>query len=876
MNNGIRLTIIATLACAVVCIALPVRALPWGPDGHDGIVYETAKALDFSEEAAKALALGSVAPDWYEFTNDAAHAQTPDKKSGEPTMDEKRRAYEECRTWIEKYERSAADAVKRGNTEQALFLYGYALHGIMDYATHRGMTASQHGLLARRGSNPDEDAKSIQDARRETAYILGKLGRSENGARLREFARGPGNMDLRTYTPSGKGTTNVAVDMAKIAGESLIGEKGTKIVKEGLSLYLSLTSQVKEFTINKGKIETYLARPNLKGQPEEIIAYATQYRVGSISREQIVDWPSQLGTDSPGVIIRGETPDWGALPTPKGDAKPGGVLLDGVARALFEMDDLVGATYDPKRKELILVGALSKKIPFDPDYWFVALRAAEAGEAPCVSIDPGPKPEELNVRYCGPVKDTKLGRVMFEADRLLKNLIFGTDNVTGREVPDIPTDLPSPLALGDSEMLALPKDGGGVASRFWIQNGEMMLDVTGDGRSVMFAMAEMRVNTEVMTPDAPPVFAKRNAKFADYMTSHYDELASRWDVLEELRQAAKAVAVATWLRGRVPFHPRWTAAEPMRVQTPETTPALTRSRKVARPLWTSEYRVTGGVDLALSPNAIRHGNDRYVNNFFNAARDARPVDAGRQQTRTSWAAGVASILLVLFVSIGKGWKCYLCGAVAGIVAGAATYALVPWWHPTRIAPVWTFSAAVGSGTFVAAAFPVDLEKTAPQGYLTSGLPRIPSFLGRWQRERIGDWGPLVKIFVSSECNRTVHVYWDGMRDLDVPPGAKNLVLELPLGMREIKAVLPDAENPDLSEVINLTRAYLHPPEPITRTFFCPMKMTKAPTWPDAGQGGVWWPPTQSLPRLEFPIRPLDPRVLKAFEKEAKRLGQDKE
>lgn len=209
------------------------------------------------------------------------------------------------------------------------------------------------------------------------------------------------------------------------------------------------------------------------------------------------------------------------------------------------------------------------------------------------------------------------------------------------------------------------------------------------------------------------------------------------------------------------------------------------------------------------------------------------TDDRRQRTREIATALVATVLLVLFA--GKGGKRYLRGAVVGIVAGLATYILVDRWRPTQIAPVWTFVSPIGVGTYMAVAFPVDLEKMAPQGYLPSGLPRTPSLLGSGQRERVGDQGPLVKVFVSSECNRTMYVLWDGVQDLEIPPLAKDLVLELPLGMREIKAILPGVQNADPPEIINLTQAHLKPPKPNTMTVFCFEKTNRVSVSPHVGR-----------------------------------------
>lgn len=799
MKSAIRLTIMAALALAGAMITLPVWALEWGPDGHDGIVYETAKALGYSEDAAKVLALGSVAPDWFEFSNDAAHAQTPEHVENqwrEPTQDEKKAAYEQHRAWVQKYERAAADAVSRGNSEQALFLYGYALHGIMDYATHRGMTAAQHGLLSRRDSDPDKDAKRIQEARRETAYILGKLGRSMNGGRLREFTHGSGDMDLKEYAPSGKGAANVALDIVKIAAEPLIGEKGTEKVKEGLLLYLSRTTQVTQLTPNRDKIAAYLARPDLAGQSKEIVEYKMQYVVGPIekagekelqvARERIVDWPSQLGTDSPGVIIRGKTPEWGALSAPKGEPKPGGVLLSGPALALFEMDDLMGAKYDRDRKELILVGRQSKSIPFDPDLWFTALAAAYAGEAPWVSIDPGANNdwETLKVSYGGPIRNTKLGRVMFEADRLLKTLSLGKDNLTNREIADLPEKLPQPLK-DDEGALALTGIESGVVSRFWFQTGKMTLDMSDDGRAILFRAAEVPLLTEVMSPKPPPrEIADRNEAFVAYVNREFGTLAERWGVLEELRQGAKAVAVAEWLRGRVPFDHSWLEAG-VYVPTPETTPSITLQREIVRPPFKVELRVTGGVDLA-ARSIYSTANSALVDQFFAQAAQARPATED-----PFWLRRIVILIavgaVIYFLRKKKWWV--VCAAAAVCVFLTSHFAY--WVLPTRYVSVWTFIPPQGSDTYVAVAFPAG--DTALSSKLPSyGFRARPTLRASAQSGHGENWAGTIPVLFKNPCLTPETLWVNGVALGTIPPKSdEGLTLDLPPG--EYKFGLTDFE-----------------------------------------------------------------------------------
>src|SRR5207244_558258 len=90
------------------------------------------------------------------------------------------------------------------------------------------------------------------------------------------------------------------------------------------------------------------------------------------------------------------------------------------------------------RGRLVLVGERSFDVPgLDRGLFAAALRAAYAGVDPGVSIDPSSTAGTMNVRYIGPVSRTRFGAVMFEADRVLKSLSRGTDNVSNEPVGSV-------------------------------------------------------------------------------------------------------------------------------------------------------------------------------------------------------------------------------------------------------------------------------------------------------------------------------------------------------------------------------------------------------------------------------------------------------
>ena len=155
---------------------------------HRSISADAATSSGFSPQAVKLIAQAATEPDQYDWDTAAAHAQTPNDDSGRPTL-----SAQIAEQQTEAYLRSQAAALRRelnqNNVGNALYILGYALHTIQDYAAHLGMTNAEHAFLAvttretpqdqrytvhesaptphlvRGGLNPDLQPQSIERAR---------------------------------------------------------------------------------------------------------------------------------------------------------------------------------------------------------------------------------------------------------------------------------------------------------------------------------------------------------------------------------------------------------------------------------------------------------------------------------------------------------------------------------------------------------------------------------------------------------------------------------------------------------------------------------------------------------------------------------------
>jgi len=171
---------IVTLAMLFAAAAGDSQGAGWGRRGHGVLTYDAAtERVGVNRDIARVMALGSIAPDYFEFDNPAAHAQTRDPDidaSGKPILDSQRydesqrESFRASRTWREHYFNAAVQAGKAGHRERAALLLGYALHNVEDYGTHRGMPNALHAGLDNAGHSPDRD-----EARLASSKILGSI-----------------------------------------------------------------------------------------------------------------------------------------------------------------------------------------------------------------------------------------------------------------------------------------------------------------------------------------------------------------------------------------------------------------------------------------------------------------------------------------------------------------------------------------------------------------------------------------------------------------------------------------------------------------------------------------------------------------------------
>jgi hypothetical protein len=160
---------------ALVLLPADSDAAGWGRRGHGVLTYDAAtERVGVNRDIARLMALGAIAPDYFEFDNPAAHSQTRDPEidaAGKPDLDPQRYAasqsesFRSAQTWRQHYFEAAVAAAKDGQRERAALMLGYTLHNVEDYGTHRGIPNALHAGLDAAGHSPDRDETRLASAK---------------------------------------------------------------------------------------------------------------------------------------------------------------------------------------------------------------------------------------------------------------------------------------------------------------------------------------------------------------------------------------------------------------------------------------------------------------------------------------------------------------------------------------------------------------------------------------------------------------------------------------------------------------------------------------------------------------------------------------
>ncbi|MBC8459634.1 MAG: RHS repeat protein, partial [Deltaproteobacteria bacterium] len=264
------------------------------------------------------------------------------------------------------------------------------------------------------------------------------------------------------------------------------------------------------------------------------------------------------------------------------EAKLGGIKLDAAAQFTGNLDNITGAVYDQEKQVLVLVGDENKdkniSLPsIKPEDLAIALISVYGSEHispqnPQFSLDPAdpknPRGEWLKAVYIPEqiIGGTEFGKALYEADWLLKQYSFGVTLDAEGKMQERKSSVPGLKSTADLSYEEKDREHGKERwNRFWIVSDDMKLKQS--GKSIYFDTAKMRVKAKKQVPDprSPTGLSDVDSeddpvatKFAKGFTDLYDEIAKESPEFERVRQLAKAVAIAKWMKQeRIPFDTGW-------------------------------------------------------------------------------------------------------------------------------------------------------------------------------------------------------------------------------------------------------------------------------------------------------------------------------
>jgi len=144
--------------------------------GHLELTGDALAKFSFSEDALSIAGDAAQDPDFYEWYNPAAHAQSDcDIKTG-ATIQSNADAVTSYLAWFDVQKKRFLGA---SNDTHALFYLGYLLHGVQDLASHQGVTNAQHAfesyVLCKEGNDCDHLEANRQQARQYSSDLIEHL-----------------------------------------------------------------------------------------------------------------------------------------------------------------------------------------------------------------------------------------------------------------------------------------------------------------------------------------------------------------------------------------------------------------------------------------------------------------------------------------------------------------------------------------------------------------------------------------------------------------------------------------------------------------------------------------------------------------------------
>jgi YD repeat-containing protein len=301
---------------------------------------------------------------------------------------------------------------------------------------------------------------------------------------------------------------------------------------------------------------------------------------------------------------------------------------------LSQAGTLTGATYDPARNILRLVGdgvptpssadsadlaaALQMAYQPQPLYPRFSLDPADASNPAGPWLKPAYYPAAL-------LAGTQFGQSLFQADWLMKQYSFGIAVGADGQVRER-HQLPG--GLEDLFQISFQRQFEGASedwTRLWITPGD--IKIRKSARSILFDDTPLivRAKRQVVDPTSPDGLRDDESavdpatqQFADAFSANYERVAGTSPIFARVREMAKLVETAHWLREiGAPVDAEWAGRMARGAGGPVRVPALSSERgmsevtgehqegdRIVRTISTRTVHLFGGVNLRVEPRVI--------------------------------------------------------------------------------------------------------------------------------------------------------------------------------------------------------------------------------------------------------------------------------
>ncbi len=352
----------------------------------------------------------------------------------------------------------------------------------------------------------------------------------------------------------------------------------------------------------------------------------------------------------------------------------GGISLNKTANLLLDVTDIQGAAYDKATGQIIFYGKSTPSLPkLNISDMAVAVQSVyglkgKAPQNPGVSIntEPSSNPNTVKVRYDGALEGTAFGHTLFEADRILKSLTMGLDNITGQhinvnapgfkhfterffaeEMPIIGIgvlDKYKYKGLDTKFVVGFANDYGDVYNppwvkawnqrvgtlkdqRIWIEPGTIRGYTDPDTQTLSFDPIKMKV----LVAGSNGV-STVTSNFADFLEKNYDAVADQYPVFHELKRLGKITAIVKWIQDNdIPLDlSMFEDFQPEYGYTPTETPKKTVGVDIAVNMvgGTADvgFSLSGGITYQLNEDNYTQIVQRQASSIMDEALNQRPQD----------------------------------------------------------------------------------------------------------------------------------------------------------------------------------------------------------------------------------------------------------